>query len=559
MVKKIFFIVLLQSVSFLAKVNANNSILPDSLENKSYEYFKIRYQEAKQDNIASLYANTWLTKSKKEVNYKEMALAYQAVMYKRDKKLHPAYTDSILNAALFTKDDAQIGAAFITKGSMYYSVKKYKLALDCYLKADEYIVSVKNPYLTFKLKYTIAQTKLFLGFYDEALALFTECLDFFKDENDRAYINTLHSIGLCYSKNKNYERSSKFNQQGIEAGKESEIIEMIPYFNQSEGINQYYLKNYSKSTQLLLKSLPAIQNRNDFANQMLTWSYLAKNYLASNELDKAIAYSKKVEEAMNQEDYIRPDFRVNLEILLNHYKKRGDLEKQLHYVNRLLHIDSIFHDNFQYLSRKIYKEYDTKKLIESKEHIETKLKYHNSVFIAVSSILLTSIFFLVYRHFRNVKKYKQKFEEHMSKTKKTTRPFTDKDDNTDPEIYIAPAVVNLILENLEKFEKNKKFLKKEMTAVKLGELLNTNSKYCSQVIRKHKHKRPFEYVRELRIEYIIQLLETEKFYRIYTNEALADLAGFSTTQNFTKAFKTHTGFPPTFFIKELQNREQATK
>lgn len=559
MIKKIFFIVLLQSVSLLAKVNANNSIIPDSLENKSYEYFKIRYQDTKHDTIAFIYANTWLAKSKKEVNYKEMGMAYQAVMYKRDKKLHPAYTDSILNAALFTKDDAQIGAAFITKGAVYYSVKKYKLALDSYIKADEYIASVKNPYLTYKLKYTIAQTKLFLGFYDEALALFTECLDFFKEENDRAYLNTLHSIGLCYSKNKKYERSSKFNQQGLEAGKEFEIIEMIAYFNQSDGINQYYLKNHSQSIHLLLKSLPSIQNRNDFANQILGWSYLAKNYLAINEVDKAIAYSKKVEDAMDQEDYIRPDFRVNLEILLNHYKKQDNLKKQLHYVNRLLHIDSVFHDNFQYLSRKIYKEYDTKKLVQSKADIETKLQSHSKVFSIVSSILLSFIFFLVYRHFRNVKKYKQKFEEHMSKSKKVTRPVTDEIDHNEAEIYIAPAVVNSILENLEKFEKNKKFLKKEMTAFKLGELLNTNSKYCSQVIRKYKHKRSFEYIRELRIEYIINLLETEKFYRIYTNEALADLAGFSTTQNFTKAFKAHTGFPPTFFIKELQNREQATK
>ncbi|WP_264522538.1 AraC family transcriptional regulator [Flavobacterium sp. N2469] len=64
-----------------------------------------------------------------------------------------------------------------------------------------------------------------------------------------------------------------------------------------------------------------------------------------------------------------------------------------------------------------------------------------------------------------------------------------------------------------------------------------------------------EYINGLRIEYIINLLQTEPIYRKYTYEALAQEAGFSSTQRFANAFLAKAGMPVSFFIQRI-NKSQ---
>src|SRR5690606_3262565 len=99
-----------------------------------------------------------------------------------------------------------------------YDRKEQMKALDNYLLADKYIARTNNQYLIYKLKYGMAQTKSYLGFYDEAISLLRECIDYFKEENDRAYLNSLHSLGLCYNRIGNYAWCTVTNQTGIDEG-----------------------------------------------------------------------------------------------------------------------------------------------------------------------------------------------------------------------------------------------------------------------------------------------------------------------------------------------------
>ena len=48
------------------------------------------------------------------------------------------------------------------------------------------------------------------------------------------------------------------------------------------------------------------------------------------------------------------------------------------------------------------------------------------------------------------------------------------------------------------------------------------------------------------------MLKTRSNYRNYTNKALAEEAGFGSTQNFTRAFKERNGISPTYFIYKLK-------
>lgn len=94
-------------------------------------------------------------------------------------------------------------------------------------------------------------------------------------------------------------------------------------------------------------------------------------------------------------------------------------------------------------------------------------------------------------------------------------------------------------------------MQEDLTLVKLAASFNANNRYLSKVIAHYRQKGVVEYINDLKIDHIIQLLKHKKLYRNYTNKALAEEVGFSSTQRFVNAFKRRTGVSPTFFIDEI--------
>jgi AraC-like DNA-binding protein len=119
---------------------------------------------------------------------------------------------------------------------------------------------------------------------------------------------------------------------------------------------------------------------------------------------------------------------------------------------------------------------------------------------------------------------------------------------------ISPELVKNILRNLEKFESGKKYLEKGMDLYRMAVLLHTNTKYVTRVIQHYRGKGTIEYITDLRIDHIVSLLKSENRYRNYTDKALADEAGFGSTQNFSRAFRARTKMPPRYFIGELRKQ-----
>ena len=108
---------------------------------------------------------------------------------------------------------------------------------------------------------------------------------------------------------------------------------------------------------------------------------------------------------------------------------------------------------------------------------------------------------------------------------------------------------------MEKFEKGKKFLDKTLTLATLTVAFNSNSKYLSKVIYHHKDKGFVDYINDLKIDYLIDLLKNSSTYRTYKISALGEEAGFSTTARFTNAFQSRTGLSVSYFIKQLKKED----
>jgi AraC-like DNA-binding protein len=530
-----------------ASAQQNNFIIPDSLSAKDYEYFSKNILYTEKDSIKEwLYAQSWLAKAKREKNFGQMAWAYKVLIYKNDKKLRLIYADSMVTAAKRTADIELIGAVYMTRGAVYYDRKEQMKALDNYLIADEYISKTSNKYQIYKIKYGIAQIKYYLGFYDEAIALFKECLGYFKEENSSAYLNSLHSLGLSYNRIGKYKLCSQMNQTGLSAGLRFNNLEMQSYFIHSEGVNQYFKHNYPDAIKKLTKALPSMKVNKDFTNETTAYFYIGKSYWALKLQEKALPYLKKIDEAFQKQKYIRPDLREAYEILIDYYQQQNDKELELYYVTALSKVDQVLIKDYKYLSGKIHKEYDTKNLIQTQRNIEQ----YWTIIITIMTVIIAV---LVYRHYKN----KRLFEELMNRKPETTRSLVSNNTSKETELDINPELVIAILKNLEKFERNKKYLEKDMTLARMASLLNTNMKYASKIIARYRDKGTVDYISHLKIDHIIELLKKENKYRNYTNKALGEESGFGSTQIFTRAFNNRTGLSPTYFISKLRSQQHS--
>jgi AraC-like DNA-binding protein len=546
-------LLLLFIIKSLTAQNTPNRI-PDSLTFKSYEYLDDRIYEYKNDSLkASPYLYAYLNKAKKEKNYQEIVNGYQNILHESPMNLRLKYADSMVMAAAKSKSNELIGSAFLSKGIVYYSQKNYVKAYDYYIKANESISKTENEYLIYKTKYHIAQIKYYLGFYDEAISLFNECLAYFKKNQPRPYLNSLHSLSVCYNKVGDYSRCSQTNTLGLSECERLKISEMELFFKHSEGINQFFLNNYHTSIQMLQEVLPHLNSMTEFANLSIANFYIGKNYWKLQLPAKAVPFFEKVEKAFIEKGYIRPDLREVFELMIKYYRKENNLKSQLYYMDQLLKADSVLTDNNKYLMGKIHKQYDTKQILQEKEKIQQQLvkeKYYDVILISVVVVLFSAVIYGTYNHFETKKRNKIRFDLLLEKNEKSSiqKQSPEKFEITD----ISQETVQQIIRHLEKFERDKKFLHKEATLAALTVRFNTNSKYLSKVIYHRSGKRFADYINDLKIDYLVELLRNSSLHRSYSISSLAEEAGFTSTPRFTNAFHSRTGISVSYFLKELK-------
>jgi tetratricopeptide (TPR) repeat protein/AraC-like DNA-binding protein len=431
-------------------------------------------------------------------------------------------------------------------------MKKHNQALDNYLIANTYISKTDDKYLIYKVKYNIANIKYYLRFYDEAISLFTECIDYFKDNNTDGYLNSLHLLGLCYNRIGNYGLCTDVNKKGVLECKRLDNDEMLPYFIHSEGINQCFKNNYASAIAKINSSLPVIRKNKDFANEAVGYFYIGKSYWNLNKPETAVYYFKKVDAIFANKGYIRADLLQNYKLLMKYYKSKNNPEREHYYSGQLIKAYGILVNKFEYLSGRIHKEFDIKEVVLQNENIQKMLdnrKYNDAIFIVVVTFLFLSLLFFVYRHFKNKRVYKQKFEELMNKSVTNTK--------TEPKTATAGIEVvdeekaAVILKQLKRFEDHKKFIGKDLTSIKLAVAFRCDPKYLSKIIFLYRGKKFKDYINDLKIDYVISLMKEDIKVSRYSNIALAEEGGFSRTKRFTNAFFSRTGMPTTYFANEL--------
>lgn len=560
--KNFFFIIFVLFFGFVFSKDINP---------KSYEDLRKGYESYSENDIRAFsYINPYIQKAKREKKYPELFQAYRdAVFYSKsvDKKIK--YADSCLDAAYKSTSEDRISTAYVLKGSIYYAkMKKYKPALDEYLMAYKYSKNTGDLYLKNKVSYHLGVVKNYLGYNDEALDLFRECVNFFETEanntkahkfqifnNQKGYLNSLHQMIICYRNKKDFAKvDSLINIGLLKTFNEPDFSQERGYFLKSKGLSEFSNSKYESSIDYLTQSLDLMKE--DFAWKSVDYFYIGKSYLALKKEDLAISNFKKIDSIFTKQEFLLPELRENYELLINYYKGKNDAQQQLYYTTQLLKADSIISRDFAYLSPKVHREYDTNALLEEKGKLE-KVNIWGGVFIILLAGLATFLIITLFKKFKKEKDILQKYFVLQDKlqTHNYTRPensvavVNNTENNDDKRSHIAETIKEELLHKLKVFEEKKQFTQKGLTIQKLATQLDTNSNYLSHVINDNKGMNFNKYLGDLRIRHITQLLFEKNIYLNYTIDTLAKECGIASRQNFSDLFFEINGIRPTDFIR----------
>ena len=541
---------------------------------KSYDLLRKKYEAFEEgDSRAFLYLKPYIQKAKKENKQDELFQAYKdAVFYTKSVSRKLQYADSCIDAAYKSKNDDQISSSYILRGSIYYTkLKKFKPALDEYLMAYKYSKNSSDLYLKSKISYHLGVVKNYLGYNEEALELFKNCVSFFEKEanittvdsenriynSQKGYLNSIHQMIVCYRHLKDTQKADSLTEIGLlKTFNNKDFLQERSYFLKSKGISEYNNTKYQTSIDNLDQSLKLIKD--DFAWTSVDYFYIGKSYLALNKPDLAISNFKKIDSIFNKQEFLLPELRENYEILIDHYKKNKDAEKQLYYTTQLLKADSIISRDFAYLSLKIHREYDTNTLLEEKGRLETANIWGAYL---ISGLLITAGI-LVYVLFKRHKKQKTTLDKYLILQQKLRTDsyvglekqaaFTPAPQEVldEKKPHITDAVRQDLLQKLKKFEDKLQFNQKGLTIHKLAIQFETNSNYLSYVINEQKGMNFNRYLGDLRIRHITCLLFEKNIYLNYTIDSLAKECGIASRQNFSDLFFEINGIRPTDFIRK---------
>jgi len=547
--------------------------MPDSLKTRSYEQLEIDYNKVFRidNNKAELYANAILAKGKKEKINNFIYNGYYKIAHTKGLKHengHP-YADSLLKITQNIETKEYPAKAHIIKGILFNYDFKYNEALDQYIQAQE-LSKNKNSDQFYYIKKLVGILKTATDENEEALPLFLEYYQYekqklnTKDEDIKSYIGSIFSVSNSYNKIKNYQKCKLYNKIGIDACKKYNDNTNYAYFIISDGIADYSLKNYAAASENLLKAEKNILKNNDYGNLSIIYYCLGKICYETNKEREAIQYFIKSDSLSFISNDFLPQTRDRYVILIDYYKKIDDKESQLKFIDKLFYADSIMNNSRQYLSREIYKKYDTPILLEKKEKLISDLNNRNYLlywFLGIGFLIISALVYVYIKNRRRIKDYKKQAELLLEKSKESLLILSvTNNDVIEKNVFKEEKIKNVISDKklqdikirLEEFESEKYFLRKNITVDSLAKYLKTNRDYLSKSVNELKGKNFSQYLNELRINYIIEELNKNEKLRKYTISAIADDIGYNNSESFSNAFRKITGTLPSYYIKLLQ-------
>jgi AraC-like DNA-binding protein len=507
-----------------------------------------------------LYANAYLSKAKNDKDTIRMGDAYCYLIRYHNYEDALLFADTLILVTKNIKGNSIYPAAsYLEYGNLYFLEGEYLKALDQYLIGIEYEKNNNDDILHSILHVNIGLLKNLMGDRSEALIVFRDYVKFLResdfDDKEFYLLNGLINLGESYLMNHKNDSAANILKEGIELSQMRKDEPMYAQFLIYYGSNLFCQNDFNIAIDSLIKGILVCKDKNTCAYGNL---FVAKSFNEINKFDEAIFYYSKVDSFLSETNNVTPELLEAYPVLIDFYAENKEMEKELYYTKNLLKFSAILEKSNQYLSKNIAAKYDIPKLLASKEDLIAKLNkdkfLSNRNLIVLGFVTVLFLGLIIYYYWKN-NIYKRRFNAIMKQfdeTQNISDPVNiifHKEKSND----ISDALVQNILMQLDKFEQSNKFTKKSYTLVTLAKELNTNGTYLSKVIDDKRGVNFATYLNDLRVNFAVKSLKTNKQLRAFTIEAMSQEFGFNNAQSFSSAFHKRTGIYPSYFMKQLEN------
>ncbi|MFC4635876.1 helix-turn-helix domain-containing protein [Dokdonia ponticola] len=436
-------------------------------------------------------------------------------------------------------------------------------ALDAYYKALEFTtkqegiddrVVIIQPNIAI-IRRRMKQLDQALDACNEALAI----IPYTAFNNQHDHVNLLTIVSEVHLDLQHYDTVLKYVNQGLSMSNELDYKRGLIDLYTKKGAVYFYKKDYEQSLQYL-KTADRIYRESSINNKTFVINinyFLANCYVEKKEYQKAINQLQLITGITDTDE------RKNYTRLINAYKLMaasyesiGDDKNSSDWYRKYGELYKKYQDSKDELVNTIY-EKDTSilgKQIETLEDQKARQKrtalYFLILLIAVSGLCI----FIVYWYKRKQRSNKASFDKLLEKVNELEKSSKQKSKPKEPsrELIIDDQKVIEVLKGLKRLEQQEFFLHTDCSLRTMAKKVKTNATYLSKIINTHKGVSYNDYINNLRIDYAVNRIKSDKKFRSFSIKSIATELGYKSDYSFAKHFKSKTGINPSYYIKRIE-------
>lgn len=493
-------------------------------------------------------------------------------------------------------DLQQCGLAHLNAGKIYYEKRNYAQALEYYVKGLKIYEKCRYQPSIAKFYNNIGTIYNCFKEYEKGMSYYREGyrLSIQHDDRETRY-NLLTNMTNLSVLQDSLDNARKYLQMAEAARDTTNVDNNFMYLFNKMHVSSA-TDDYAKAIKTAHECLTySISHKLKPEYEAYTYEHLYNMYSNLGNTDSALYYLAKAYD--KSLEYNLPNLTVAT--LLEYgdmYERKGDLRRALECRTEYIAIrDSIYN----------YRDFDVAKnqqflyeMDKTNRHIKDlnerdklqKETIHLQRALIIGGVVLTTLilwlFFKVYRQKRNLdRSYESLYEVNqksvaaqeqlktrLHKAQEQLKEIEKEYESPTPQDAGGPALSRrprksnlseLLRPSLQEaimnvMENTLEYTSKDFSLDRLASLVNSNSKYVSEVINDTYEKNFSNFVNEYRVHLACLRLADEGEYSKYTVRAIGESVGFNSYSTFTTVFRRHTGLTPSMYQAKIKEEKSHT-
>jgi AraC-like DNA-binding protein/Tfp pilus assembly protein PilF len=485
-----------------------------------------------------------------------------------------SFAKKALQYAIQTKDTVLIGDSYNFLGTAYQRIGNIEEGITYHLMAYDIFKMSKD-------KNGLSNSLNNLGIIHAKTGQFEEALNYFKEamgikqqlqnvspesqEHLKYLSGSYNNIGLIHDYLAQFDSALYYFDQSLQIKKQLFDYPGIADSYSNIGITYLNMEEHGLAGKYLLKAYQVADSINDLGPFVNTTYNLAEFYFLAGDYPRAEKFINQCFEKV--EIFGSRDLMMNVFYLLSKISfEKKDYKNGYLYLERFIGLkDSLINEETEsriaqlQIAHEVQRKDERIDLLEKEKQIEIQGNEFKSTLLLILYIFLFFTIVVAFVFFHQKKKLASANKELVKRNLELLS--NDKNSANDRKIseikYASSSLSDdkkqkILSEFYDLINKEKIFLKSDLTIDVAAEMLSISRTYLSQIVNETFDSNFTVYINKQRINYSMQLLSDTANDK-YSIAGIAEMSGFNSISSFNTLFKQKTGLTPSTFRKAASN------